>query len=63
MTPACGTEAVLEAVADDDDLVLNVLPDCVEAAVEEVEVRELVTSMAPSIPTVATAGCSVEYLR
>jgi len=47
----------------DEDLVLNVLPDCVEADVEDVEVRELVTSMAPSIPTVAAAGCSIEYLR
>ncbi len=39
------------------------LLDCVEADVEDVEVRELVTSMAPSMPTVARAGCSTEYLR
>lgn len=60
MTPACETEAVLDAVADDDARELEL---CVEADVEDVETRELVTSMAPSMTTVATAGCSVEYLR
>ncbi len=44
-------------------MVFDVLPDCVEADEEDVDVRELVMSMAPSMPTVATAGCSIEYLR